>query len=168
MELRIQKNAERLDVRMPMPVGTRFLFLFLALIPMLAPYELIFRIGWTDYPNPFFLAAVIISAGAMFISAFLVWAAIAGLNIEMIFDRRLGIFRYAARAPVLRRRVREYPLASVRELTVEAHEWSDGAPTYSLRALLAEGDAVCLSACGSRAEVEAAREQVVAFLRMSS
>lgn len=168
MELRIQKTAERLDVRMPLPVGTRVFFLLLSLIPMLAPYELIFRIRWTDYWNFFFLFAAAISAGAVFVSAFLVWAAIAGLNTEMVFDRRLGIFRYAVQAPVLRRRVREFPLETVRELAVETHEWSDGAPTYSLKALLADGSSVSLGACWSRAEVEAARDQAVAFLNLSS
>lgn len=168
MELRIQKTAERLDVSMPMPVGTRVLFLLLSLFPMLAPYELIFRIGWNDYLNPFFLLAAIISAGAMAVSAFLIWAAIAGLNTGMTFDRRLGIFRYTAQAPILRRRVQEYPLRLVRELTLETHAWSDGSPTYSLKVVLADGNAISLSACWSRSEVEAARDLAAAFINVSA
>jgi len=168
MELQIQKTAERLDVRMPMPAGTRVLFLLLALFPLLAPYELIFRIRWNDYLNPFFLLAAIISAGALALSGFLIWAAIAGLNTAMTFDLRLGIFRYTSQAPILRRRVQEYPLRSVSELAVETHEWSDGPPTYSLKIVLADGNALSLSACWSRAEVDAARNLAAAFINLTS
>jgi hypothetical protein len=167
MELRIQQTADRMEIRMPMPRGNRILFLLLALFPMLAPYELIYRIEWNDYWNPFFLFAAGISGGALAVSAFLVWAAIAGLNTEMVFDKRLGIFFFAVQAPILRRRVQKFPLAWVRELDVETHEWTDGAPSYSLKAELLDGNAVSLSACWSRAEVEAVRDQAAAFLGLS-
>jgi hypothetical protein len=149
-------------------VGNRVVFLLLSLFPLLAPYELLFRIRWTDFWNIFFLFAAAISAGAVFVSAFLIWAALAGMNTEMIFDKRQGIFYFAAQAPVLRRRVKEYPLELVRELAVETHEWSDGAPSYSLKALLEDGNTFSLSACWSRAEVEAIRDQAAAFIKPSS
>jgi hypothetical protein len=168
MELRIVQTPERLSVRAPLPAGNRLLFLLLSCFPLLAPYELLFRIRWTDYWNFFFLFAAAISAGAVFVSAFLVWAAAAGMNTEMVFDRRMGIFYYAVQAPILRRRVQEYPLASVRELAVETHEWSDGAPSYSLKAVLMDGKALSLGACWSRVEVEDARDQVAAYLNLSS
>jgi hypothetical protein len=168
MELRIIQTSDRLSVCAPLPAGNRLLFLLISFFPLLAPYELLFRIRWTGYWNFFFLFAAAISAGAVLVSAFLVWAAIAGLNTGMAFDRRLGIFSFAVQAPILRRRVQEYPLASVREIAVETHEWSDGAPSYSLKAVLIDGQAVSLSACWSRAEVEAARDQAAAFLKPSS
>jgi hypothetical protein len=168
MELRIVQTPDRLSVYSPLPVGNRILFLLLSLFPLLAPYELLFRIRWTDYWNFFFLFAAAISAGGVFVSAFLVWAAIAGMNTGMVFDRRLGIFSFAVQAPILRRRVREFPLGSVRELAVETHEWSDGAPTYSLKAVLVDGSAVSLGSCWSRAEVEAVRDQAAAYLNPSS
>jgi hypothetical protein len=96
MELRVVQTPDRLSVFAPLPVGNRILFLLLSFFPLLAPYELLFRIRWTNYWHFFFLFAAAISAGAVCVSAFLVWAAIAGLNTEMTFDRRLGIFRYAA------------------------------------------------------------------------
>jgi hypothetical protein len=168
MELRIIQTPDRLSACAPLPAGNRILFLLLSFFPLLAPYELLFRIRWTDYWNFFFLFAAAISAGAVFVSAFLVWAAAAGMNTEMVFDKKLGIFSYAVQAPILRRRVQEYPLASVRELAVETHEWSDGAPSYSLKAILLDGKALSLGACWSRAEVEAVRNQVAVFLKPSS
>jgi hypothetical protein len=168
MELRVVQTPDRLSVFAPLPAGNRILFLLLSFFPLLAPYELLFRIRWTEYWNFFFLFAAVISAGAVALSAFLVWAAVAGMNTEMVFDRRQGLFYFAAQAPVLRRRVQEHPLASVKELAIETHEWSDGAPSYSLKALLADGSAVSLSACWSRVEVESVRDQAAAFIKMGS
>ncbi len=168
MELRIVQTPDRLSVYSPLPAGNRILFLLLSFFPLLAPYELLFRIRWINYWNFFFLFAAAISAGALFVSAFLVWAAVAGMNTEMVFDRRMGVFYFAFQAPILRRRVQEYPLASVKEIAVETHEWSDGAPSYSLKAVLVDGSAVSLSACWSRAEVEAVRKRVAVFLNLSA
>ena len=168
MELRVVQTPDRLSVYSPLPAGNRILFLLLSLFPLLAPYELMFRIRWTNYWHFFFLFAAAISAGAVFLSAFLVWAAVAGMNTEMVFDRRRGIFSFAAQAPVLRRSVQEYPLASVREITVETHEWSDGAPSFSLKAVLADGKTYSLGSCWSRAEVESVRDQAAAFIKLSS
>ncbi len=168
MELHIIQTPDRLSVYAPLPAGNRLLFLLLSLFPLLAPYELLFRIRWTTYWNFFFLFAAAISAGAVVVSAFLVWAAVAGMNTEMVFDARLGIFYYAAQAPILRRRVQEHPLASVKEIAVETHEWSDGAPTYSLKAVLADGKTFSLGSCWSRAEVNAVRDQAAAFIKLSS
>jgi hypothetical protein len=168
MELRIVQTPGRLSVSVPLTAGNRILFLLLSFFPLLAPYELLFRVRWTNYWNFFFLFAAAISAGAVFVSAFLVWAAIAGMNTEMVFDRKRDIFYFASQAPILRRRVQEYPLASVRELAVETHAWSDGAPSYSLKAFLADGKTLSLGSCWSRAEVEAARDQAAAFIYSSS
>jgi hypothetical protein len=167
MELRVFQTPDRLSVCSPLPAGNRILFLLLSLFPLLAPYELLFRVRWTDYWNFFFLFAAAISAGAVFVSAFLVWAAVAGMNTEMVFDRRRGIFYFAFQVPILRRHVQEHPLASVRELAVETHEWSDGASSYSLKALLKDGVTFSLGACWSRAEVQAARDQAAVFIGLS-
>ncbi len=168
MELRVVQTPDRLSVYSPLPAGNRILFLLLSVFPLLAPYELLFRVRWTDYWNFFFLFAAAISAGAVALSAFLVWAAVAGMNTEMVFNRRLGIFHFAFQAPILRRRVQDHPLESVRELAVETHEWSDGAPSYSLKAVLADGKTFNLGSCGSRAEVETVRDRAAAFINLSS
>ncbi|MGB7537934.1 MAG: hypothetical protein WBM17_05310 [Anaerolineales bacterium] len=168
MELRVVQTPDRLSVYAPLPAGNRILFLLLSLLSLLAPYELLFRVRWTDYWNFFFLFAAAISAGAVFVSAFLVWAAVAGMNTEMVFDRRMGIFYFAFQAPILRRRVQEHPLSSVRELAVETHEWSDGAPSYSLKAVLGDGKTFSLGSCWSRAEVEAVRERAAVYLNYSA
>ena len=71
--IRVSDNAKHIDIVSPMLWGTRLLFALLALIPLLAPYELILRIQWTDYRHPFFVLAAIISAGAVASSMLLVF-----------------------------------------------------------------------------------------------
>jgi hypothetical protein len=168
MEFRIIKTDDCLEIQFPMPVGQRILFLVLALFPCLAPYELIFRIHWDNYWNVFFLFAAVISAGALAVSGFFVWAAIAGLSTQMKFDKRRATFSYSAEAPVLPKRIQHYPLASIAELGIQTHEWSDGAPSYSFKVVLQDRRELSLNAAWSRAEVEAVRDQAAAFLNSSA
>jgi len=53
--IQVSDNAERLDIISPMPVGKRIFLALLGLIPLLAPYELLWRVQWHDYWNPVFL-----------------------------------------------------------------------------------------------------------------
>ena len=139
MEFRIVQAADRLEVNAPMPAGRRILFLLLSLFPLLAPYELIFRLRWENYLNFFFLFAAGISAGAVAVSAFFVWTAVAGLSTSMRFDKRLGALGFTEEAPVLRRRTEEIPFGAIADLRMEEHEWSDGPPSYSFEVVLRGG-----------------------------
>ena len=56
------------------------------------------------------------------------------------------------------------PLSSVRAIEVETHDWSDGAPSYSLKITMADGIAIGSAASGSREEVERVRARVEGFL----
>jgi hypothetical protein len=168
MEFEIRETAETLDLHVPMPPGRRILFLLMALFPCLAPYELILRIRWEDYLNPFFLFAAVISAGAMAVSAFFVWAAVAGLDSQMTFFRSRGLFTHSAGAPILPKRTREYPVDMIAALEVETHEWSDGAPSYSFEVMLRDGRKLHLGSSWSRTEAEGIRDRVAAFLKLPS
>ncbi len=168
MEFQISKTADELEVRAPMRIGKRILFLALSLFPWLAPYELLLRPRWESYWNIFFLFAAVISIGAMAVSAFFVWAAIAGLDSQMTFCRSQGLFTHSARAPILPRRTRAYPIESIAAVEIETHEWSDGGPSYSFEVVLRDGRKLHLGSSWSRAEAEAVRDQVAAFLSLKS
>jgi hypothetical protein len=168
MEFLISRSADELDIRAPMPTGRRFFFLFIALIPCLAPYELLIRPGWENIANLFFLFAAVISAGAMAVSAFCVWAAIAGLDSRMTFSRARGLFTHSARAPVLPMRTREYAIDSIAALEVEKHDWSDGSPSYSFGVVLRDGRKLHLGSSWSKPEAEAVRDEAAAFLGLPS
>jgi len=93
--------------------GCRIVLLLLALFPLLAPYQLIFQPDWEDFFNVFFLFAAVISLGALAVSAFFVWAAIAGLNTVLRFDKEAGTFTYSIDAPILQLRTEEFGLEAI-------------------------------------------------------
>jgi len=56
-------------IHSPMHRGMRIVLGAVALFPLLAPYELLFRTRWESYLNPFFLFFAAISIGALAVSA---------------------------------------------------------------------------------------------------
>jgi hypothetical protein len=142
----------------------RVVFALLGLVPLLAPYELIVRIDWQSYLNPFFAFAAVISLGAMVVSAFLFFAAVAGLNSVMTFDRGTSTFTHTFWAPVVRRTRRDHPLSAVTAVETGEREWSEGPPTFHLRVTLIDGTVVESGSSWSRAEIEAMTDRVNRFL----
>jgi len=163
-ELPVVETAEALEIESPMLVGKRILFFLLALFPLLAPYELLLKPRWTGYANVFFLFAAAISLGALALTALLVFAAVAGLQSRMRFDRARGLFTYTASAPVLRARTSEAPLASIAAMEIRTYDWSEGAPSYALRVALEDGRAFQTSSTWSKEEVEALKRRARVFL----
>jgi hypothetical protein len=163
-ELPVVETAEALKIESPMLVGMRVLLFLIALFPLIAPYELLLKPRWTGYVNVFFLFAALVSLGAMCVSALFVWAAVAGIQSRMMFDRARRLFTYTAWAPVMGTRTSRCGLDAITALEVETHDWSDGAPSYSLRVVMADQQAFRTGSSWSREEVETLRRRVEAFL----
>jgi hypothetical protein len=134
---------------------------------LLAPYELILRPAWQDYRTLVFLLAAGISVGALAVSALLVWAALAGLSSTLRFDRARGVLTYTSGAPIVRWRTHRRPIGDIAYVQVEEHDWSDGAPSYSFRAHMADGSEFRSGSSWSREEIEDIRQRVSAFLGLS-
>jgi hypothetical protein len=158
------EGADRLEIRSPMRVGMRVLLAALGFFPLVAPYELLIRIDWEHYVNPFFFLAAFISAGAAALSAFLFFAAIAGLSSKIVFDRSTATFSYSSEAPVVRRTRRPHPLSDVRSTEVGVRDWSDSAPTYHLSITVIDGTVFESGSSWSREEIEWIRGRVNQFL----
>jgi hypothetical protein len=162
--VQVLDTVERLDIVSPMPWGNRLLFALLALIPLLAPYELLLRVQWTDYRSPFFVFAAIISAGAVALSMFLVFAAVAGLSSRITLDAAHSTFTYSEAAPIVPQRTRVYPLPSLESVHVQAQEWSDGAPSYCLLVKMSDGTTFRSGSSWSREDIELVKNRIEAFL----
>ena len=158
------ERANRLEVRSPMRAGMRVLLAALALFPLLAPYELIIRVEWQQYVHPAFFLVAFISAGAVALSAFLLFAAVAGMSSQMVFDKGSGKFTYSAKAPVIGRTRQTRPLSEVCGVEVGVRDWSDSAPTYHLGVSVADGTAFETGSSWSRDEIELIRIRVKQFL----
>ena len=144
--------------------GVRWLLALLSLFPLLAPYELLLEVRWPSYAHPFFLLAALISAGAVVVSVLVFWAAVAGLSSRMVFDAARSTFTFTTRAPILRSRQSECPLSELERVEVTTWEWSDGAPSYSIRVVSRSGESFTSGASWSKDEVEAVRRRAAAIL----
>lgn len=162
--IEIVETPVALEVRDRLRPGMRVVFGLLALFPLLAPYELIIRPKWESYLNFPFLFVLIIVAGALVVSAFLLMAAVAGLNTLMVFDRISGMFTFSRSAPVVPLRTFRYPFAEVETVEIESHDWSEGAPTYSLRAVMKDGRAFSTGSSSERPKMEDALRRAQSIL----
>ena len=160
--LRVVESQDTLEIVSPMPPLKRLLFLLLALVPLMAPYELLVAPGWENILNPYFGFAALISLGALAVNAFLTWAAIAGIESTARFDRLRRTLTSRATAPVMPLRMRTYPYNDLRAIEVDTTEWSDSSPSCTLRIATADGRAFKL--LGGFDQVEAVRHRVSEFL----
>jgi hypothetical protein len=158
------ESGDVIEIRYRMRTGLRVILLLLALVPLLAPYELIIRPDWHDYLNIFFLFAALVSAGALMVSLLLAWAAVAGLNSRSRFDRVGRTFTHSSGAPLIRWRTTTCPIDHIERLQVEEHAWSDGSPSFSLVTRLADGRAFKSGSSWSRQEIEDLVRRVSLFL----
>lgn len=163
-ELPVVESGETLEIESPMRVGMRIVLFLIALFPLLAPYELLWKPRWTGFLNVFFLFAALVSLGALCVSALFVWAAVAGISSRMTFERGRGRLTSTAWAPVMGTRVTRCRLDAITAVEIETHEWSDGAPSYSLKVVASDGQAFRTGSSWSRDEVAALRRQVDGFL----
>jgi hypothetical protein len=153
-----------LKIRSRMRGGMRILLAALGLFPLLAPYELLIKIDWEHFMNPFFVLAAFISAGATALSAFLFFAAVAGLSSKIVFDKQTETFSYSYEAPVVRRTRQVRPLSDVCSTEVGVRDWSDSAPTYHLSITVKDGTVFESGSSWSREEIEWIRGRVDQFL----
>jgi hypothetical protein len=161
---RVVERGDVIEICSRLSTGQRVFFFLASLVPLLAPYELILKPEWSDSLNLFFLFAAFISAGALLVSALLLWAALAGLDTRLRFDRTRRTFSHSAGAPIVRWRTTVRPIEQIARLEVETHDWSEGAPSYSFRVLLADGREFTSGSSWSRQEIEDVVERVSAFL----
>jgi hypothetical protein len=147
-----------------MPFGQRVLFMAFALFPLLAPYELIIRPRWNDYSNPFFLFALVVSAGALAVSLLLAWAAVAGLSSRIKFDRERGSVTYQTCAPIVPLRTVRRSIGSIAAVRTVTNDWTDGSPSYSFVIEMEDGSSFKCGSSWSREEIDRIILRVSAFL----
>jgi hypothetical protein len=159
----ITQTTTTLEIDGRIRPAMRILLAIIALVPLLAPYQLILSPDWKSYMNPYFAFALVVSAGALAVSGLFLWAAIAGLDSRMSFDKKDRVFAYSYRAPVVPFRRHQVPLDSIERCEIEVHDWSDGPPGYSLRVVLKDGRAFSTDSA-ERPQAEELHRRVAEFL----
>jgi hypothetical protein len=160
----IIKSDTLLTIRDPIPPLKRFVLLLISFFPLLAPYQLLIQPRWNDYFNLVFLFVLVISLGALMVSGFFMWAAIAGINAQMRFNKNEQTFTFLADAPVIPIRTYKYPLQSILGLSIETHDWSEGAPSYALSVEMENKQTYSIGTSWQLEDVERLIKQVEEFL----
>jgi hypothetical protein len=135
----IMETEDSLEIREVMTAGRRGFFFLLALFPLLAPYELLLHPGWTSYFNFMFILALMISFGALFLSGFFVFAAVAGLSTPLRFDAKAHTLTYIHAAPIVPYHRELISFDVIDSIDVETHDWSNGEPSYNVHVRLRNG-----------------------------
>jgi hypothetical protein len=158
------RNVDHLTIKSEMPFWQRALLAVLGFIPWIAPYELIIKPDWSSYLNVFFAFAALVAVGAVVVSGLVFWAAIAGLNSQLVFDKHRGTLTYSAAAPVVRMQTVQCPIADIEDISLTTHDWTDGSPSYALSVSLADGRVFSSGSSWSKAEIEGMVAVVRSFL----
>lgn len=154
LDLSFSESDDAIDIVCPMPVGKRVLFAAIALFPLIAPYELLISIRWTDWLNIPFLFAALISVGALVLSTLLLFAAVAGLEQRIHLDKRSRTLTYARSAPIVPFRSATVSFDAVREVCVVTHSWTDGPNSYSLEIRVDDGRRFPTASIEAREDIE--------------
>ena len=162
--LKILKNSHELEINAYIPVGVRVLFIVFALLPLMAPYDLILRTDWQHYLNVFFFTAVFISTGALIISCFFVWAAIAGVDMVLKFDFQKNEVQFSSGTPLLRWNTQTYPIADILSVGINENDWNDGAPSYTVVVEMRHRQPIRLNSTFSRREADNVAHEITSVL----
>lgn len=106
----------------------RVLLLAGALIPLIAPYELVLRPRWESPLAVFGVFAILASIGAVAVSIILAAVAIFGLNEEVTVDPERGVIRYTCKRLLFPLRTCEYPLNALTAVAMTTEEITDNGP----------------------------------------
>lgn len=129
--VRLSDGRVELDEHMT-PAGRVALFVC-GLFPWLAPYELLVKPRWTTPLSPFFGFALVISLGALGVSALFLMGAFFGQSRRILIERGSNEILEVTNRPLRRRQVRRLPLQRVARATVVLVENSDGPDRHRLR-----------------------------------
>jgi hypothetical protein len=142
-----------------MPVGLRILLVVFGFVPFLAPYDLLFRPGWTGFSLPL-VFAIVISLGAVAVGLLFIFSGLFGLNQMLHFNGSTRTIYYAYETPLIPIRRFRYHFGDVTEMKVNAHDWSDGPTTYGVQVILNDGRKTEVGSFAKEIEADEALDKV--------
>jgi hypothetical protein len=162
------ESEECFVIQTRMGIGTRIFIGLLGLVPLIAPYDFLVKARWNSYFNFPFLLVLIISIGAVFISAMFVYMAAFSMSIKVTLDRRTQVFRHSSEAPTIRNKTEEHPLSHIQRLDVRETNWSDGPPSYYLQFVMEGNKVYEVGPFNSLAEVDQTLQRAKRFVGLLS
>lgn len=137
--IEIEQTESTLELANRISPGMRVLIFLLGLVPLLAPYELLFKVRWQSIFNLIFLLALVIALGALVVSGFFMFFALAAYSRRMHFDRRIQKVVFGTSHVLKPYRERSFTFRDFSKVEIDVHDWSDGPISYSLQLHPVEG-----------------------------
>ncbi len=146
----------------------RIFFFSIGLFPLIAPYELIYKVRWTSYFNLFFLFALLISIGAICVAALFIFFSLASYSLRVVVDKKARLVRVIKlslfKLPV--KRVQRISFSEIEVLKIKKFDWSEGPDTYKIIAHLGNGlEEITIGECEDLAKAEAILKLVKTWLK---
>ena len=117
----------------------RFGIFLVSLFPLLAPYELLFKIRWEGFFNPSFFISLVFSMIMLAASAFVMFIALFAQNQHVCFDGDRSTLTYGWSDAVRAYRETDYRFEEISEPELETHTWSDSPNSYDLLVKIRSG-----------------------------
>lgn len=130
----ISHHENSIEFTNHLPPITRVVFLLGGLFPLYAPYELLIRPSWRAGFWPFAIFPLLVSAGAIAVSGFFIFAVLFGMSQRIRFDMSAKTITHGSKTALTRYNEKQYPFWDVEEILVKVHSWSDGPATYNISA----------------------------------
>lgn len=166
--LNIEDDGASLRLVERLGTGRRVALGLVALVPLLAPYELIVRPRWTSLLSPAFVFCAVIALGAMVLSALFASAAVAGTDAELELQRDARTFAYTTYAPLVRRRTATGRLEELTGIHVERDDSGESGPSWTLVACATNGRRMRMGAARSQEAADEIARRVAVLLSESA
>lgn len=128
----ITQSNNAIEFKNYLSKAERILIMIFGLLPLLAPYELIIKPNYSEFPILFKMLNLIISIGAIAVSSFLIYSSFFALNkiIQINSDDKLIIYKYrSAFKPFC---TINYSFSKIESINLKAIEWESRADTYTI------------------------------------
>lgn len=137
----------------------RVLIAAVGLFPLLAPYELLVQQKWDGF-DWFMLFPIVISAGALLISAMFIGGGIFGKDHELKVSLKSRYIVLKSKSPVSSLEETHYFPSDISLLALYVREWDASPDTYSLKFAFTDGRKITVGDWKERENAESALEQV--------
>ena len=129
----IQQSSSHIEFSRPLPVATRAIILIGGLLPLFVLYELLIRPSWRGEFSVVWFFSLLISAGALAVSLFFLFAAWFGMSQRIRFDAQDRVVTHCSKTALSRWRKKCYPFSDIEMLHVQINKWTDGPDIFTLR-----------------------------------
>jgi hypothetical protein len=142
----------------------RFGIFLVSFFPLLAPYELLFKVRWESFFNLSFFIALFFSMVMAAASAFIMFIALFAQNQYVCFDGDRSVLTYGWSDAVHAYREKIHGFEEISQPGLETHDWSDGPSSYDLFVQTRNGMKISFGDFSSREDAEHSRFIVAEML----